>query len=431
MLRHPNRCRKLLEEVWEVLPELPRLPATSFPISELSKALEYMSKGVHIGKILIEIDDGVSVLPTAPCAVAGPRRDAVTQALRAQLGAKDSSGGLVCVPDIGALRTVDELRVAQVVVTASRAVVAIAESVCPEAIRIEVPRWEPLPAIDDWLALGGEIVAVEEEAGGDLREWLVEVVTEMAGPIAMDEAFEDAGLDSLSLISLARRLTAKVGKSVSVADLYDHPTPQQLLDSFIGRPQAQVSRPKALCLHGFRSNKDAMALQMAPFVSAAGMVEWLFINAPRQASGPPDPKIPSSEGFEWWGQRGGAYETGWLAEPSQYDGFEETLPAIRALSPVGLVGFSQGGAMAAIADCAWTALFSAVEPRGLRHRDTPSFHCWDTAEEYCEQCVRVSTFFSKKEVHHHKEGHTVPRERALVAAFAAFVAKQHPSHSSL
>lgn len=37
MLKHPDRCRKLLEEVWEVLPELPRLPSTSFPISELSK----------------------------------------------------------------------------------------------------------------------------------------------------------------------------------------------------------------------------------------------------------------------------------------------------------------------------------------------------------------------------------------------------------
>jgi len=425
MLRQPDRCRQLLEEVWAELPDLPKLPFSTYPISELPKALEYFSKGVHVGKILVELDD-TPALPARPRFVNGPVGDAVTQALRTALGAEAGPGGVVCIPSLRALVDVGDLQAAQVVVSASPAVIAIAEAVCPTALRVELPRWEPVAGIDDWLSLGGHVVAVEEEEGGDLREWLLEVVEEMAGPIEMDENFESTGLDSLSLISLARRLSAKVGKSVSVADLYDNPTPQKLLDSFSGRAQAQLARPKVLCLHGFRSNKDAMALQMSPFTSALGTVEWVFMNSPRRATGPPDPKIPMSEAFEWWGQRDGPYETGWLASTSQYDGLEETLALVKATAPLGVVGFSQGGAVAALLEARWVALFSAVAPKGLRNRDVKSFHSWDPEEEYVEQCIEVSQHFSKKEVHPHHEGHSVPRNAAVVDRFVAFASALMP-----
>jgi aryl carrier-like protein len=248
----------------------------------------------------------------------------------------------------------------------------------------------------------------------------MELVEEMTGSTSMDDTFEELGLDSLSLISLARRLSAKVGRTVSVVDLYDRPTPRRLLDSFSAAPQPSLVRPKALCLHGFRSNKDALAHSLAPFVSAVGFVEWIFVNAPRPATGPSDPKIPISEAFEWWGQRGGDFETGWMAP--HYDGFDEALPSLAAIKPVGVVGFSQGGGVASVLETAWTALFSAVCAPRQQKRSTPSFHSYDDAEEHVNQCKDVASFFEDKVVHVHTSGHNIPNDPEVVRHFAAFVA---------
>jgi len=326
------------------------------------------------------------------------------------------------MPRLDSLSSLDDLNGAQLVLSTSRAVAALAQVVCPQATIVELPQWEPVLGIDEWLSLGGHLVTAESEHGGNLHEWLVEVVEEMAGPIAMDEAFEQAGLDSLMLISLARRLSAKIGKSVSVADLYDNPTPQRLLDSFGGGPRPQLQRPKVVCLHGFRSNKEAMAFQMAPIVSAVGSVEWLFVNASRAASGEAAPKLDAAESFEWWGERGGSYERGWMAP--HFGGLEDTLPKVSSLAPVGVVGFSQGGAVAALLQCSWVAMFSAVVPPGLQQRSTPSFHSWDEQEEFAAQCAEVADCFGEKEVHCHNEGHNVPRGEDIVRTFAAWVAVQ-------
>eukprot|EP00438_Fugacium_kawagutii_P007839 Skav212618 [mRNA] locus=scaffold2176:313050:315973:- [translate_table: standard] len=66
----------------------------------------------------------------------------------------------------------------------------------------------------------------------------------------------------------------------------------------------QLARQKAVCLHGFRSNGDALAAQMGALIS------W---------------------------QR-------------NYDAVSATLPSVRAVNAVGAVGFSQGGAVAALLD---------------------------------------------------------------------------------
>lgn len=38
-------------------------------------------------------------------------------------------------------------------------------------------------------------------------------------------------------------------------------------------PRPQLTRPKAVCLHGFRSNGDALAAQMGPLISGPGRTE--------------------------------------------------------------------------------------------------------------------------------------------------------------
>jgi len=424
MLKAPNRCRKLLEVVWRELPGLPMLPTTSFGMKKLSNALEYFSKGVHIGKVLVSIGEDVPVLPARPATVAGLHGDAVAASVRVALAAKDGLHGVVCVPTFKTLAAVEDLVGARVVITGSRAVAAVATFVCPEALCVELPRWEPIGSLDSWLAHRGHVVATEqEEREGNLHDWLVEVVGEMAGPVGMNQTFESVGLDSLSLISLARRLTSKIGRTVSVLDLYDHPTPQRLLDSLVGDPQKQLVRAKVVCLHGFRTNKDIMSLQCAQFVSAVGFIEWIFVNSPRHASGPTDPKIPSEvETFEWWGEQDGPYETGWMSP--HFGGLSDTLSWVDALKPVGVVGFSQGAAVAALAECAWVALFSAVMPPGLGERTAASFHAFDKQEDIASQCLEVADRFSDKVVHHHSSGHNIPDDPAIIQGFAEFASRQ-------
>jgi len=236
----------------------------------------------------------------------------------------------------------------------------------------------------------------------------------------MDESFEDAGLDSLSLISLARRLSAKVNRVVSVADLSEFSSPRKLLDSFAGRPQAEIARPKAVCLHGYRSNSDAMAFQCGPLVSAVGSVDWVFVNSPRAGENTgAAPGIRLAEAREWWGKVGGDYETGWMAP--HFGGLEQTLAEVKRLNPVGAIGFSQGGGVAALLDCAWRALYSPVPGASMMKRETPCFLSYDDEEEFRDMCREVGEYFPNKEVRLHKAGHDVPRDSEAVRAFAAFV----------
>ena len=58
MLRRPAQARALMLEVWKEveLGHLAPLPSKVFPIGQLRDSLQYFSQGVHIGKILIEMD---------------------------------------------------------------------------------------------------------------------------------------------------------------------------------------------------------------------------------------------------------------------------------------------------------------------------------------------------------------------------------------
>ena len=76
--------------------------------------------------------------------------------------------------------------------------------------------------------------------------------------------------------------------------------------------------------------------------------------------------------------------------------------------------------IAALLDCAWLALFSAVLPPKVDRRETPSFHVWDPEEEYVSQCKDMSGYFLNKEVHEHREGHIVPNKQEIVRKLAAF-----------
>ena len=134
-----------------------------------------------------------------------------------------------------------------------------------------------------------------------------------------------------------------------------------------------------LCLHGFRSNGDAMAAQLGPLCSALGTVEWVFLSSPRLSSGPCAPLI--TEGREWWGS--GDFETGWRRN---YEALRATLPAAEAVKALGAVGFSQGGAVAALLEVSWRVLFSPVKAPGLSRKQGPCLLTYDPQEEYVQEC---------------------------------------------
>lgn len=431
MLSWPTKARKLLEEVWRELSSLPALPTTSFSMANLPNSLEFLSKGTHIGKVLVTVS-ATPVFQPGPGTVAGPVGDSVAKAIRGELGNGDPSQSLVCVPDLASLRDAhlfEALGKAGAVVTASTAVATLAKDLAPQSPVLTIPNWEPVAwaHLQQHLVGSGPFVAVEEEGGEDLREWLMDVVTEMVGDIGMDDAFEDAGLDSLSLISLARRLSTKIGKAVSVSDVMANSTPQRLLAALSGGPVVAPTRPRVVCLHGWRANAAAMEHGMSPYSSAVGVVEWVFMTAPRRSTGPQDPSVPSSmDTYEWWGQRGGSFEKGWMMPHTE--GFEESEVALEDVGAIGVVGFSQGGAAATLVSAAWAAFFSAVEPPIYPRvkSDQATFHTYDLLEEHVQQSMRVESHYdrSRSETYHHSEGHTIPRDPNIVAAFAHFVVGQ-------
>ena len=77
------------------------------------------------------------------------------------------------------------------------------------------------------------------------------------------------------------------------------------------------SRPRILCLHGYRSSAEVMELQLRPYAKALGdAVELVGMDAPLHATGPADPTIPEElPTYEWYGEEGGSFEAGWKREP--------------------------------------------------------------------------------------------------------------------
>jgi aryl carrier-like protein len=62
-----------------------------------------------------------------------------------------------------------------------------------------------------------------------VREALAEVIADLAvDEIGLDDDMVDSGLNSMSAVELRSRLHALTGASVSLADIFDHPTIREL-----------------------------------------------------------------------------------------------------------------------------------------------------------------------------------------------------------
>jgi aryl carrier-like protein len=293
------------------------------------------------------------------------------------------------------------------------------------ATTVELRRWGPVkPGII--VHTPGRFVAVEEESGGDFDTWLVGVLRDLVGTdVDPERSFESYGLDSLAQIGLARRITVKIGRAFGVTDLADHPTINAVCKALQDRGPARTpSRAKVLCLHGFRTNKDIFHLQLAAILRTAELSAYdiVFVNAPRVSTGPHDPQIPREVAtYEWWGVPQETYEDAWRRG---FAGFEETRAYLRGLGPfAGVMGFSQGAAVAIFVQAAWTALFSAVmpPPSFSKQDQRPSFHCYDEAEPVADECRAMTDLFASPTVVLHHEGHRVSKSAETVNEFERFL----------
>uniref|UniRef100_A0A7S2JMB0 Carrier domain-containing protein n=1 Tax=Haptolina brevifila TaxID=156173 RepID=A0A7S2JMB0_9EUKA len=468
MLEQPVAARALLETVAAALPSLPHLPATVYPMADLNEALSYMGSGKHIGKVLIRTSavDASDTLPAACGAPNDPLFRSLLPVLRRGCNANDTeqaarhSGGMLCdggrcvvLRDASGLEDAElerQLRGAAVVITRCPLVATWATTLGAELALELRGGWGPLSSRVLREAMrhrGSGHVVASEPAESEMAEvsgaasWLPALVADVAGVPSVDlhASFDDYGLDSLLLINLAQRISTKLGRRLAVSSIQQHDNVANLLEALapsLSTPPVNQKQLRVLCLHGFRASADLMRIQMAPLLGAipevlAKRCTFVFVDAQRPSTGPAmegiPPEIPT---FEWWGEPG-PYDETWKRG---FDGFGAALHDLMADGPYdGIIGFSQGGAVASLIPARWVMLFSTITPptpAELEAVGAPkldmlyqqrSFHTFDEEEEYAALCKDMVSRFNETTTVLHTEGHAVPKTDATLSQARMFL----------
>ena len=472
MLERPEAARGLLKEVSQELSSLPALPTTEFPMRQLNDALDYMSSGTHIGKIIVTASpvSAVAALPRADVSLA--HHDPLAMSVAAALGVyqgracagSDGSGRCVVLADFpigmddAALETA--LRGAACIITRSRLVarLAVLRLGVPLAIEIACP-WAPLAPslVREAVALHGHGHVIASSASASAsdtasEDWLPLLIAEaVGGSVQMDVPFADHGLDSLLLITLASRISAQLTRKVSADDLErlgtlralqeelkcDVSTRSQPLEIAAdgqlppANPSVHVARPRILCLHGFRSCGEVLRVQLRWLLSAFhDAAEFIFADAQTLSTGAQDPTIPDSVAtYEWYGVPGD-FASGWKSE-ADLRALNAAVDALQANGPYdGVIGFSQGSFVATCVDARWAILFSAITAppgREMKRSTRPTLHAFDEREAFAHMCRQVVCDAAPPgatQTLTHSAGHQVPHDPPNVQAVVEFV-RQH------
>ena len=491
MLQRPEAARRLFDEVHSKVPSLPTLPVTTYEMDALDDALRYMGGGTHVGKILISVGavPAVQPLPRVDCSLEPD--DSLARSVAHALGTSQATmvdtgrdaGRCVVLAGVPDAATDDDevlaaaLRGAEVVITRSRAVAWFATHRLGVPLAVEMQgTWGALaPSVVRQLMRGRGHVVARRPAFANARDtdagWVSLLVSELVtSTVDPDTPFSSYGLDSLLLITLASRLTARVGRRVTSEELERLGTVRALQEAMTRGSESAAAvtavvrartsahstdgadradradgaatteearrRPRILCLHGYRSSAQVMELQLRPYKEAlGGVAELVFIDAPQLSTGPQDPSIPDEvQTFEWYGERGSSFEEGWKREQQAADStLDEVLRSIAARGPFdGVIGFSQGGAVASSVDARWGVFFSTITPPPAYPRvlwGRPTFHVFDHSEEYVELCeemlasaAQAAPDITGKVMH--GAGHNVPQDAASIESVAQFMRAQ-------
>ena len=295
-----------------------------------------------------------------------------------------------------------------------------------------------------------------ETLANQVRECVVRFVADLASIKPEDvnslKSLEEYGLDSLSALGLAAQLQA-ITPAASVLDVMDHSTVDALVQQ-LAAGSTDANQPAALrllVLHGFRTNAEIAQVQLAPVLSAmGGQCVCEYAQAPHKATGPADPAIPAEfDLYEWWGEWQDDSDQGYLEawQGPHYDGLQESISWLNRYiaqhGPFdGIVGFSQGAAMAALLlshqevsdvnNFKFGLMFSGVKMPGVDESiaegiRVPTLHVYDQSEEYLAEMEGLHRSFESSSTSkiYHSEGHNIPKDAAACGAVASFVKDRH------
>ena len=288
-----------------------------------------------------------------------------------------------------------------------------------------------------WASAVTSNLAIQSRSIPQIREFLVK---ELASTLKIQEnsidqatGLEDLGVGSLATLRLSQRLRKFLGYQVSAFALQNNPTIDQLLQTLSNnvRPVTVSTRPKVLCLHGFRTSSAVLQQQMLPLTAILDSMgfDLLVPDAPHRAAGP----VQGAEGLDeddsygWWLYDGESHHGSAIG----LDVSIALLEAISADGVAGVVGFSQGGAMAAqvaqMVQAKWAMLFSPVfVPGKAAQCKCPTMLAYDPADEVHEATKLLIGEIEPERLTllKHEHGHRIPPTSEWYNAIEGFLKAQ-------
>lgn len=257
-----------------------------------------------------------------------------------------------------------------------------------------------------------------EKSAAELREFLCAEISNIVGiattEVDTSRTLEDLGVGSLAALKLSQRLRKFLGKELSAFALQGNPTVGSVLSALSEKcsPAAVATNGNVLCLHGFRTSSTILTQQMAPLLPILQELGYqpLVPDGPHLSKGPAQGAagLDDDDSFAWWLYDGESHG-------SVPVGLGKTMEYLQGLGPVAaVIGFSQGGAMAArVANALkakWALLFSPVHVPGQPAEcDCPTLVAMDPAEEVHPCTLRLlQELPSSTQTVLHAEGHRLP-----------------------
>mgnify|MGYP002630715235 CR=1 FL=1 len=234
-----------------------------------------------------------------------------------------------------------------------------------------------------------------ERGPDEIRAFLLREVAEAlavdASTVAEDSGIEDLGVTSLATLRLSQRLRRFLAREFSTFALLNNPSVSQLVqslsawDSPASADRRSGQHRRVLCLHGFKTSSTVLQTQMAvliPVLRRLGL-ELTVPNGVHRTSGAAQGAagLDEEESFGWFLYHGEDHAH------ARSDTVEQSIAFLLSIGPFeGVIGFSQGGAMAAAianhVQARWALLFSPVfVPQHSAQCDCPTLMVFDREDE--------------------------------------------------
>ena len=434
MQSYPMEMQRLNDEVWGAYGStVAPLPFETYPLKDIRKAMERLSSGKMIGKVVVTMPD---VVPENVTSTMVPQPnilqliDPLSAAALEALIVSDTSNDLFIFPEAISDNHTPTYSIAKMLAE-SRKVAIVPRSIFDGP----VPR--------SWFSAAKSVTA-ERNHGQlhmDMETWLLKYVCDATGvtlDVASKSSLESLGFDSLARLQLIHKLREVFPAAHSV----DLSSTTNIKSLFHAKDKVQSAEKSSrwLMLHGFRMNTVIFKHQMKNIIDEcrlAGIVgEIDFIAAPLAASGEGDVQIERalSDGTsvtEWWRRdiecgvgdcfdpALQSYENGWIGHSGLKESWAYLKGHIVQKKYDCVVGMSQGAGMAWLltkADFVKRAiLFSPVAPTSFQSipdvlkNEANILAIWDESDIASDEFVKLHLSKGTPSVQH-RRGHAVPQD---------------------